>query len=138
MKYYKQHLQQRAPQYTKLARYDSQNLTFTFKKKTTVFGFGFPTRFHDSVPSFRQMSVSGVGLNRLRKTRGLQRLGFWNIFFGVVMVMVVNVMDRIWWWTMMMMMMVKMMVNLRGADLWKERTGIGIKDDMHMIEILLN
>ena len=50
-----------------------------------MFGFRFPKdqrgklRFHDSVPSFRQMSVSGVGLNRLRKTRGLQRLGFWNI-----------------------------------------------------------
>ena len=41
-------------------------------------------------------------------------------------------------WKMMMMMMMMMMVNTRGADLWKERTGIGIKDGMHMIEILFN
>ena len=35
-------------------------------------------------------------------------------------------------------MMMMMMVNTPGADLWEERTGIRIKDGMHMIEILLN
>ena len=55
--------------------------------------------------------MSGVGLNRLRKTRGLQRLWLWNFFFlgwggefhGSNLMMMM----------MIMMMMVMVMVNIR-------------------------
>ena len=103
MKYYKQHLQQRAPQYTKLARYDSQNLTFTFKKKRLCLaldsrpGFTTPCRPSGRCPwAVLGWIVFGRPVDCSALVFGTFFLGWWWWWWWMSWIEFDD--ERWWWW----------------------------------------